>query len=275
MQKVLFASFQKVADSDDGGITIEGVASTEDRDAAGEIVLASAIKSALPEYRKFPTIREMHALSAAGTALEVDVDDDGITKIVARVVDEAAIKKVRAGVYRGFSIGGKILARDSDDKTIITKLRLDEISLVDRPSNPEAVFDVWKAAGASTGDDPFAKAMQAIDAANRKVSALTTDSASDLILKAFAAKDAEIEALKKRVDELLETPLPPKTAGSYGLVAVSKEEDARGGGDMKKAAPSSEDLQKALEDMDPDERALLLTKAALRLPRAVAMVTPR
>jgi hypothetical protein len=40
-----------------------------------------------------------------------------------------------------------IRQRDPDDKKIITKVRLDEISLVDRPSNPEARFDVWKVPG--------------------------------------------------------------------------------------------------------------------------------
>ena len=44
---------------------------------------------------------------------------------------------------------GSPSAIPTDYKTI-TGLVLNEISLVDRPANPEAVFDYWKAAGAST-----------------------------------------------------------------------------------------------------------------------------
>jgi phage head maturation protease len=73
-----------------------------------------------------------------------------------RITDDVAWGKVRSGTYKGFSIGGKTLARDPDDKKIITKVRLDEISLVDRPSNPEARFDVWKAAGLHDGADTTA-----------------------------------------------------------------------------------------------------------------------
>jgi hypothetical protein len=37
--------------------------------------------------------------------------------------------------------------RDPADRSVITGLKLTEISLVDRPANPEAVFDCWKAEG--------------------------------------------------------------------------------------------------------------------------------
>jgi hypothetical protein len=54
-----------------------------------------------------------------------------------------------AGVYKGFSIGGRITARDPADRNIITGLELSEISVVDRPANPEAVFDCWKRAASA------------------------------------------------------------------------------------------------------------------------------
>jgi hypothetical protein len=53
--------------------------------------------------------------------------------------------KVRTGVYAGFSIGGKVTKRDPTDRTIITGLRLVEISLVDSPCNPDAALTMWKA----------------------------------------------------------------------------------------------------------------------------------
>jgi phage head maturation protease len=120
-----------------------GYASTEARDDQGEIVKREALDGALGDYMKFANIREMHQLSAVGKAKEAAVDDKGLY-VAAKVVDDRAWDKVVERVYQGFSIGGKVTARDPADYKTITGLRLDEISLVDRPANPEAVFDCWK-----------------------------------------------------------------------------------------------------------------------------------
>ncbi len=142
---LLFGAITKVLPQPDGTVHVEGIASTESVDDQGEVVTSSAMRAAIPNYMAFPALREMHQLSAAGTTLEADVGDDGITRIVARVVDPVAVTKVRAGVYRGFSIGGRVTERDAANHKIITGLMLNEISLVDRPANPDAVLNCWKA----------------------------------------------------------------------------------------------------------------------------------
>src|SRR3954451_13410446 len=125
-----------------------GYASTEAADNQGESVKREALAAALEDYMRFANIREMHQPSAVGIAEEAAVDDKGLY-IAARIVDGEAWEKVAAGVYKGFSIGGKVTARDPADRSIITGLELSEISVVDRPANPEAVFDCWKRAGDS------------------------------------------------------------------------------------------------------------------------------
>jgi len=149
----LFADLSKVEEQDDGSLKVFGVASSGARDEAGEIVSPEAMKAALPGYLAFGAIREMHQPSAAGTALEVNVDDDGFTRLTAHIVDPVAVAKVKAGVYKGLSIGGKVLQRDPKDPTTITALKLMEISLVDRPCNPEASINMWKADAAFESDD--------------------------------------------------------------------------------------------------------------------------
>ncbi|HEY3910385.1 MAG TPA: DUF6582 domain-containing protein [Stellaceae bacterium] len=125
-----------------------GYASTEARDDQGEVVRREALIAALGDYMRFANIREMHQLSAVGVAREAAVDDKGLY-VGARIVDDQAWQKVIEGVYKGYSIGGLVTQRDPADFKTITGLVLNEISLVDRPANPEAVFDYWKAAGAS------------------------------------------------------------------------------------------------------------------------------
>src|SRR3954469_12549925 len=142
-----------------------GYASTEAADNQGESVRREALVAALDDYMRFANIREMHQPSAVGIAEEAAVDDKGLY-IAARIVDAEAWEKVAAGVYKGFSIGGKVTARDPADRTVITGLELSEISVVDRPANPEAVFDCWKRAiadgpsvtrgGADPASDPRA-----------------------------------------------------------------------------------------------------------------------
>ncbi len=137
----LFAEITKI---DEEQRMVYGYASTAALDSQGEIIKVDAIESALPDYMKFANIREMHTNSAVGVAKEASMDEKGLY-IGAKVVDESAWQKVKEKVYKGFSIGGRATARDETDKHIITAITLSEISLVDRPANPEAVFDVFKA----------------------------------------------------------------------------------------------------------------------------------
>lgn len=128
-----------------------GYASTEAEDDQGETVTRQALEAALDDYMRFANIREMHQASAVGIAKEAAVDDKGLY-LGAKIVDGEAWRKVVEGVYKGFSIGGRVTARDPADRRLITALRLTEISVVDRPANPEAVFDCWKlSSGPATG----------------------------------------------------------------------------------------------------------------------------
>jgi hypothetical protein len=120
-----------------------GYASTPDLDSQGDRVAIKAIDDALPEYMKFGNIREMHQASAVGKAKTAEIDENGLY-LGAKVVDDAAWRKVKEGVYSGFSIGGRIKKREGDE---ILGLDLVEISLVDRPANPAATFDIWKSQG--------------------------------------------------------------------------------------------------------------------------------
>lgn len=141
----LYAEIAKMEAQDDGTVKVWGYASSEAVDSDGEVIAAEAMKAAIPDYMKFGAVREMHGSNAAGTAIEINVEDDGRTFFGAHIVDPVAVTKVKTGVYKGFSIGGSVTARDELNKSQITGLKLTEISLVDRPANPDAVFTFYKA----------------------------------------------------------------------------------------------------------------------------------
>lgn len=146
----LFARIEKI---DEEQRIVEGYATTEALDAQGEIVSKDAITNALPDYMKFGNIREMHQAKAAGVVQATQIDEKGL-RIIGKIVDNDAWIKVKEKVYKGFSIGGKMLEKVGDT---ITSLQLTEISLVDRPANPEALITLWKADGVQPeGDDKSA-----------------------------------------------------------------------------------------------------------------------
>lgn len=186
----IYGEITKLDARDDGTLTVKGVASSGAVDAADERVSPAAMKAALPDYMRFGALREMHGLTAAGATLSAQVDADGLTHIEAHVVDPLAVKKVRLGVYKGFSIGGRVLERDPSDRNLITALQLDEISLVDRPCNPEAVIQMWKADRAAAGWAPSNEAVKA-KALALAVAAGKPHRATDYVVK---ARQALIEA---------------------------------------------------------------------------------
>ena len=119
---------------------VEGYASTEMLDSQGEIVTKQAMEEATPDYMKFANVREMHQPKAAGKTLMTKFDEKG-TYVRVKVVADDAWKLVKEGVYNGFSIGGRKLMQLGNK---VTKLMWTELSIVDRPANPGALFTVVK-----------------------------------------------------------------------------------------------------------------------------------
>lgn len=223
-RKRIYASIEKMEPQDDGTLKVWGYASSGSVDSDGETITAAAMKAALPDYMKFGAVREMHQPMAAGTAIEAHVEEDtGKTWFGAHVVDPIAVKKVETGVYKGFSIGGKVTKRNDLKKTQIDGLNLVEVSLVDRPANPEAVFTLCKAE--RTPDDEVEELAELLDSG-----AVTP---GDLL--AFAAKmkttgSAEPEPVVKAEDS-------NPTAGGTGSQA----------GDPPLGVPTNPEPDAALE----------------------------
>ena len=131
---------------------VYGVATCSKLDNQNEIVDYEATKEALKDYSQWRNIREMHKPSAVGTAPVLELRDGSQELYIgAKIVDEAAWEKCKEGVYKGFSIGGEVLDRKIElDKASgkpvnrVTKYMLNEISVVDRPANPNCRFQTVK-----------------------------------------------------------------------------------------------------------------------------------
>ncbi len=116
------------------------------------VVSHAATKKAVARWLEWGNIREMHQARAVGVAREVTFNDvKRETYVAAYIADDQAWEKVKAQVYKGFSILGPIHAWDQPDKKMkritVTDYDLDEISLCDRPKNPTSRITLWRAAG--------------------------------------------------------------------------------------------------------------------------------
>ena len=71
-------------------------------------------------------------------------DREQLPRITARIVDPDTVRLVKEGVLAGFSIGGKYIERNAKDPSIIEKIKLTEISLVDSPANKDCRIELVK-----------------------------------------------------------------------------------------------------------------------------------
>jgi hypothetical protein len=143
----LFLPLSKVERQRDGSVIVSGYCSTPTLDLDGEVVALDAIRKALPGYWAWRNIRQMHQASAVGVGKEANIDDKGCF-LSAKITDKEAAQKCLDQVYKGFSIGGKKLAKTGNT---ITEIEWIETSIVDRPANPECKFDVAKRAKEGQG----------------------------------------------------------------------------------------------------------------------------
>jgi hypothetical protein len=148
-----FFQIEKADRNADGTMTVYGKATDDSIDIDQQICDGDWLDRAMPHWFKSGgNIREQHSNIAAGVATDYEAKADG-HYISALVVDPVSVKKVETGVLKGFSIGIKN-PRVTRDKSAANGRIVDgqivEVSLVDRPANPNCQLVLAKSA---TGDE--------------------------------------------------------------------------------------------------------------------------
>ena len=136
-----YAAIIKQEKQEDGSLLVYGKATDDSLDIDQQICDDTWLASAMPEWFKTGgNIREQHSSIAAGVAKEYENKADG-HYISVLVVDPVSVKKVESGVLKGFSIGIKSPRVVRDQKAANGRIidgQIVEVSLVDRPANPNA-----------------------------------------------------------------------------------------------------------------------------------------
>jgi hypothetical protein len=144
-----FFEIVKADKNDDGTLMVYGKATDDSLDIDQQICDPTWLDDAMPEWFKSGgNIREQHSNIAAGVAKEYEKKKDG-HYIHALVVDPVSVKKVDTGVLKGFSIGIKNPRVVRDQKAANGRIiagKIVEVSLVDRPANPNCQLVLAKSA---------------------------------------------------------------------------------------------------------------------------------
>jgi hypothetical protein len=278
----LFAQIRKV---DEQKRLVYGRIAEEAVDKAGEIM---DYMSSKPHFEKWSlevqkdsggrskgNVRAMHGKVAAGLLKELQFDDveKGID-VCAHIVDDNEWKKVEAGVYTGFSIGGsydgpgrveKIDGREVKRYTA----KPSEVSLVDRPCMGGAkFFEIQKADGSlakvefkepSEEDtvvqgtaEQVAELGKFMNAYGLTLTDLLEKALPSFVEKAFPpAEDKEAAA-----EEAAETPAGEKAEGENPATGGETE------GDPKEQEPAEGAVGQKDGDAKPDDKAEKLDATA-------------
>lgn len=284
----LFAPISRVNDEErivEGHAFVNEVVEGE----GGIRLLRTTMEAATPDYMRWGAVREMHQPSAVGTALGVEWDATG-AYFRAKVVDDAAWAKVKAGVYKGFSVG--VLPRVMRGNQV-TAACWAETSLVDRPKDPDAAFSVFRAEGVTAeetapdaeveveelepeqaeqtdppaGDpEPTPSVLEAaLQPLLTRMEAIQTQ-LSELVTRAETA-EAAVVAAQARVAELERTPMPPRggTPPVRYPQALERTFAANGGETPVETESLKTELQRLEVDLpkEPDEQKRLAGAARI------------
>lgn len=144
-----YFGIEKADRNPDGTLVVYGKATDDSIDIDQQICDADWLDRAMPHWFKSGgNIREQHSNIAAGVAKEYEIKKDG-HYITALVVDPVSVKKVENGVLKGFSVGIKNPRVVRDIKAANGRIvdgQIVEVSLVDRPANPNCQLVLAKSA---------------------------------------------------------------------------------------------------------------------------------
>ena len=228
-------------------IYIEGYASTNDIDRAGDVVPVAVWEKGIKNYLKNPVVLAYHDHNdPVGRVVEHRVDSKGLW-VKARISSAAEIYNlVKDNVLTAFSIGFKVLDASYDAATevfSIKQLELVEISIVSVPCNQDTLFSLSK----SFKDDEEYKLFKTQFASNSE-SAKGLESSK--VAKSTTSKELEMDP--KELQTMLDTAAAnAANQATEKLLAAQRAETAA----REKALADEAALQK-------------------RIAEAVAAVTP-
>jgi hypothetical protein len=160
-----WAPITKSEEQDDGTIVVHGPAATSEIDRDRQRLDQGWLDEALPRWLAPASssgtagaggaVREQHdPKRAVGVGIGLSKADDGRHYLTARIVDPVAVKKIKHGVLKGFSVGIKNprveMGKTDAPNGLVTGGDIIEVSVCDSPANGSCYFQMAKADAAGS-----------------------------------------------------------------------------------------------------------------------------
>ena len=253
-----FFNIIKADKNADGTLLVYGKATDDTLDIDQQICDPVWLDNAMPEWFKTGgNIREQHSNIAAGVAKEYEKRADG-HYIHALVVDPVSVKKVDTGVLKGFSIGIKNPRVVRDQKAANGRIidgKIVEVSLVDRPANPNCQLVLAKSA---EGEGEMSKVEELIEKEEKK------PDYQNMLRGGGKSQPADKELYNRVVSEAKQKfdVYPSAVANAW----VVREYKKRGGTYKKKTEKAVDSIE--LSDITEREAMTILANEVIELSKA-------
>jgi 4-diphosphocytidyl-2C-methyl-D-erythritol kinase len=266
-----FARIIKQEKLEDGTLMVYGKATDDSLDIDQQICDAGWLATAMPEWFKTGgNIREQHSNIAAGVAKELDAKEDGFY-INVHVVDPVSVKKTETGVFKGFSIGIRSPRVVRDNKAANGRIidgQIVEVSLVDRPANPNAKLIMAKSVGTEIMkvEELVEATEEVVETPAETVTEEVVEAVEAVEEKAADSKPSKEEALKRLQEltkEMTDLTMMCKELGyiedkAEGDVGESAEEETEEGSNV--GAETAEEEVEEAEGKKPLDKSDEVTK---------------
>lgn len=247
------------ASDDIDSIYVEGYASTNDVDRAGDVVPKSVWESGIENYLKNPIVLAYHDHDdPIGRVVEHKIDSRGLW-IKARIsaAAEQVFNLIKDGILTAFSIGFRVLDAEYNSATelfVIKELELLEISIVSVPCNQNTIFSLSKAF--ETAEDAKLFRAQFVKSDGDSAKGLeTVDNEESQIIKEWNMDPKELEKLLAEA-----ATKAAETAANNILAAQAKakaEEEAAAKEKAALEAKAKEAVEAAIKTVDTGAERLL------------------
>jgi hypothetical protein len=201
-----YAAIIKQEKQEDGSLLVYGKATDDSLDIDQQICDDTWLASAMPEWFKTGgNIREQHSSIAAGVAKEYENKADG-HYISVLVVDPISVKKVESGVLKGFSIGIKSPRVVRDQKAANGRIidgQIVEVSLVDRPANPNAKLMLAKSVEGEANLVQVEELVEINQSTKTKDKSMLAEVIKELHADAVKFDQASYDAARKGIAQLI------------------------------------------------------------------------
>lgn len=254
-----YAAIVKMDENADGTLTVYGKATDDSVDIDQQICDPAWLDKAMPEW--FMTggnIREQHSNIAAGVAEEYERKADG-HYISALVVDPVSVKKVKARVLKGFSIGIKAPRVVRDQKAANGRIvdgQIVEVSLVDRPANPNAKLILAKSV---ESEESLVKVEEMVETPTEVKESMPSDMPMNGEAKAVPSREEMVEryaSARKALDEI------SMMCKEYGYEDIEKQygetaEEETAEGPMVGADTAEHEVEEARGEAPLDKEVMI------------------